>query len=152
MSTAIWITLLVVTAVASFFIGSLITKRQYEHDELEKEVEKAQGDLEQFKQDVADHVAHTNKLVNKMQDSYAQLVKHMEETNKLLVAEKNVEVVPFFSQEANEILSETRNNDKTRSELLARNAELQAAPADFVTGESGIFRGNSSENKQTESA
>jgi hypothetical protein len=76
----------------------------------------------------------------------------MEETNKLLVAKNDAEVVPFFSQEATEILPETRNNDKTRTELLARNAELQAAPADFVTGETGIFRGDSSENKQTERA
>lgn len=150
MSTAIWITLLIAMSVASFFIGSLITKRQYEHDELEKEVEKAQNDLEQFKQDVSDHVAHTNKLVGKMRDSYEQLVTHMEETNKLLTAEKPVDVVPFFSQEATEILPETRNNDVTRTEILARNAELEAPPADFVTGESGIFSGSSSENKQTE--
>ena len=152
MSTAIWITLLVATAIASFFTGSLLTKRQYEHDELEKEVEKAQNDLEQFKQDVGDHVAHTNKLMGKIQDSYLQLVKHMEETNKLLVAKNDSEVVPFFSQEATEILPETRNNDVTRTEILARNAELQAPPADFVTGETGIFRGDSSENKQSESA
>ncbi|WP_372767251.1 ZapG family protein [Pseudoalteromonas sp.] len=152
MSTAIWITLVVATAVASFFIGSLITKRQYEHDELEKEVERAQSDLEQFKQDVSLHAAHTNKLMGKMQESYLQLVKHMEETNQLLVAKNDTEVVPFFSQEATEILSETRDNDVTRTKILARNAELQAPPADFVTGETGIFRGDSSENKQTESA
>ena len=152
MSTAIWITLLVATGIASFFIGSLMTKRQYEHDELEKEVEKAQNNLEQFKQDVADHLAHTNKLVDKMQDNYTQLVNHMEETNKLLVAEKPVDVVPYFSQEASEILPETRENDVTRSEILKRNAELEAAPADFVTGETGIFSGDSIENKQTEKA
>ena len=148
MTTAIWITLLVATGIASFFIGSLFTKRQYEHDELEKEVAKAQGDLEQFKQDVADHLAHTNKLVDKMRDNYSQLVNHMEETNKLLVAEKPADVVPFFSQEATEILPETKENDVTRTEILARNAQLQNAPADFVTGETGIFSGDSSENKQ----
>ena len=87
-----------------------------------------------------------------MQDNYTQLVNHMEETNKLLVAEKPVDVVPYFSQEASEILPETRENDVTRSEILKRNAELEAAPADFVTGETGIFSGDSIENKQTEKA
>jgi hypothetical protein len=152
MSTAIWITLLFTTGITSFFIGSLYTKRQYEHSKLEQEVDKAQSELAQFKQDVSDHLAHTNKLVDRMQDNYTQLVNHMEETDKLLLAAQPAEVVPYFSQEATELLTETRNSDITRSELMSRNAELRTPPADFVSGETGIFSGHNAEEEHKEKA
>lgn len=152
MTTAIWISLLVVFSISSFAAGSLFTKRQYEHDELEKEVEKAQDTLEQYKQDVADHLAGTNKLVAKMKENYEQLVKHVDETNQLFVEDRRAEVVPFFSAEATEHLAETANHDKTKQQIVERNAELDAAPADFVSGETGIFKSGSLENEQTKQA
>ncbi len=152
MTTAIWISLLIVFTITGFAAGSLFTKRQYEHDELEKEVEKAQDTLAQYKQDVADHLAGTNKLVSKMKDNYEQLVRHVEETNQLLTSEQKAEVVPFFSAEATEHLAENASHDKTKQEILNRNASLNSAPADFVSGETGIFAGESIISEQTKKA
>jgi uncharacterized membrane-anchored protein YhcB (DUF1043 family) len=151
MTTAVWLTLLFVCCAASFYLGGLFTKRQYEHDELEKEVEHARTELEQYKQDVADHLASTNRLVDKMRDNYEQLVNHVADTRKHLLEEKG-EVLPFFSPEATEVLTKSKHQDKTRSDILARNAELEIAPHDYVTGQTGIFAGESIKNEQTKRA
>lgn len=87
MTTITWLSFLVITAIASFFVGTVFTKRQYENDELEKEVEKAKNELEQYKQDVADHLANTDKLVGKMKDNYEQLATHVQQTNQLLLVD-----------------------------------------------------------------
>ena len=149
MTTVIWLTLVLFTAIGCFFLGSIYTKRQYEHDELEKEVEKAQHSLEQYKQDVADHLASTNKLVSKMRDNYEQLVNHVEETNKILLTDNRSESMPFFSKETTEHLKASLNSlekNKTKKEPIS------SQPADYADGESGIFADNRTNKNQTEQA
>ena len=89
MGTITWIGILIIVAISAFFIGAFVTKKQFKQDELEQQVEQANNALEQYRQDVADHLASTGKLVSKMKDNYDQLLNHVEETNKLLLADKN---------------------------------------------------------------
>ena len=88
MGTITWIGILIIVAISAFFIGAFVTKKQFKQDELEQQVEQANNALEQYRQDVADHLASTGKLVSKMKDNYDQLLNHVEETNKLLLADK----------------------------------------------------------------
>ncbi len=89
MGTVIWVGLIVIVAVIAFFIGAFVTKKQFKQDELKEQAEQAQSELEQYRQDVADHLASTSKLVNKMKDNYNQLLSHVEETNQLLLEDRN---------------------------------------------------------------
>lgn len=136
MGTFTWIGLVIIVAIAAFFIGAFVTKKQFKHDELEEQVEQAKNTLEQYRQDVADHLANTGKLVTKMKDNYDQLLSHVEETNQLLLEDRNkAPAEPFFSKEMTEQLQASlkeRRSDRS-------NADAQ--PADYVSGESGLFAG-----------
>lgn len=152
MTTFAWLGLLVIVAIAAFFIGSTVTKKQLKHDDLEQQAQKAKHDLEQYRQDVADHLASTKKLMSKMQDSYSQLLEHVEETDKVLLTVKpQVPDEPFFSKETTEQLQASLNSRPERRK--AESTEQPAAqPSDYVEGESGIFKGERLEVEQTKAA
>ena len=137
MGTITWVGILIIVAIAAFFIGAFVTKKQFKQDELEHQVEQANNALEQYRQDVADHLASTGKLVSKMKDNYDQLLNHVEETNNLLLTDKKQHPnEPFFSKETTEQLQHSlqdRQSDRS-------NAEAQ--PADYVVGETGLFAGS----------
>ena len=71
-----------------------------------------------------------------MKDNYDQLLSHVEETNQLLLEDRNkAPAEPFFSKEMTEQLQASlkeRRSDRS-------NADAQ--PADYVSGESGLFAG-----------
>jgi uncharacterized membrane-anchored protein YhcB (DUF1043 family) len=134
MGTVTWIGLIVIIAVAAFFIGAFVTKKQFKQDKLEEQAEQAQNALEQYRQDVADHLANTGKLVNKMKENYDQLLSHVEETNQLLLEDRNpTPSEPFFSKETTEQLQ------ASLKERQSDRSSAQAQPTDYVSGESGLF-------------
>ncbi|MBB1355471.1 ZapG family protein, partial [Pseudoalteromonas sp. SR45-5] len=59
MGTVMWVGLIVIVAVVAFFIGAFVTKKQFKQDELKEQAEQAENALEQYRQDVADHLANT---------------------------------------------------------------------------------------------
>ncbi|MBE0376631.1 YhcB family protein [Pseudoalteromonas prydzensis] len=136
MGTVTWIGIIVIVAVAAFFLGAFVTKKQFKQDELEQQAEQAKNALEQYRQDVADHLASTSKLVSKMKDNYDQLLNHVDETNKLLLTDKKQHPAePFFSKETTEQLQ--RSLKERQSDRSSANAQ----PADYVSGTSGLFAG-----------
>jgi uncharacterized membrane-anchored protein YhcB (DUF1043 family) len=141
MTSLAWIGLIIIVAVAAFFLGSTWTKKQFKHGELEQQAQQAKHELEQYRQEVADHLASTKKLMSKMQDSYGQLLSHFEETNQVLLTEKPSHPSdPFFSKETTEQLHASLKSrpERRRSD---RNSEGVAQPTDYVDGESGLFSG-----------
>jgi uncharacterized membrane-anchored protein YhcB (DUF1043 family) len=148
MTTIVWLGLLIITGVIGFFIGSQVTRKQLKQTELEEQAMQAKNDLEQFRQDVSDHLSSTKKLMNQMQESYTQLLSHVEHTDQLLLTEKPTHPSePFFSKETTEQLHASL---KSRPERRRgdRRANDSAQPVDYVEGKSGIFTGERSENKQ----
>ncbi|CAH9063380.1 hypothetical protein PSECIP111951_03262 [Pseudoalteromonas holothuriae] len=152
MTSFAWMGLIIVIAIAAFFLGSVWTKKQFKHDDLEQQTQQAKHELEQYRQEVADHLANTKKLMGKMQDSYSQLIQHVEETNQVLLTEKpNHPSDPFFSKETTEQLHaslksrpERRRNDRANTGV--------AQPSDYVDGESGLFSGERLEVEQSKAS
>ncbi|BDF96405.1 MULTISPECIES: YhcB family protein [Pseudoalteromonas] len=142
MGTVTWIGIIIIVAVAAFFLGAFVTKKQFKQDELEQQAEQAKNALEQYRQDVADHLASTSKLVSKMKDNYDQLLNHVDETNKLLLTDKKQHPAePFFSKETTEQLQ------RSLKERQSDRSSAHAQPSDYVAGTSGLFAG---ENKVSE--
>ncbi|WP_024599266.1 YhcB family protein [Pseudoalteromonas sp. TAE56] len=142
MGTVMWVGLVVIVAVVAFFIGAFVTKKQFKQDELKEQAEQAENALEQYRQDVADHLANTGKLVNKLKENYDQLLSHVEETNQVLLEDRNkAPAEPFFSKETTEQLQ------ASLKERRADRSSAAAQPADYVSGESGLFAG---QNKVSE--
>ncbi len=148
--TVFWLGLVVIVAVAGFFVGSLVTRKQFKQEELEQEAQNAKNALEQYRQDVADHLANTGKLVSKMKDNYDQLLAHVEETNQLLLTQKEqTPSQPFFSKETTEQLQASL---KQRPERRVTRDNPDSQPADYASGESGLFSGHSTKDQQTQGA
>ncbi|MGO3299179.1 MAG: YhcB family protein [Pseudoalteromonas sp.] len=142
MGTVTWVGIIIIVAVVAFFLGAFVTKKQFKQDELEQQAEQAKNALAQYRQDVADHLASTGKLVNKMKDNYDQLLSHVDDTNRLLVQDKKQHPTePFFSKETTEQLQ------SSLQERQSDRSSAQAQPTDYVSGESGLFAG---ENKVSE--
>ncbi|KID57880.1 hypothetical protein JF50_03780 [Pseudoalteromonas luteoviolacea] len=147
MTTIAWLGLLIIVAISAFFLGSLFTKKQFKHEELEQQAQQAEQNLEQYRQDVADHLANTKKLVGKMQDNYSQLLQHVEDTNQLLLEEKRSQPnQPFFSKETTEQLQASLRSrpEKRRNSESVHNAP----PADYAEGESGLFSDDRAKSEQ----
>ncbi|MBQ4832794.1 YhcB family protein [Pseudoalteromonas sp. MMG010] len=144
MGTITWVGLIIIVAVVAFLLGAYITKKQFKQDELEQQAKQAEHALDQYRQDVADHLASTGKLVSKMKDNYDQLLSHVEETNQLLLTDKkDAPAEPYFSKETTEQLQ------ASLKERQSDRSSAQAQPADYVSGESGLFVGT---KKESESA
>ena len=152
MTTFAWLGLIAVVAIAAFFLGSMFTKKQLKHEDLEQQVESAKHELEQYHQEVADHLASTKKLMAKMQDSYSQLLVHVEETDKaLLTVKPAMPNEPFFSKETTEQLQASLQSRPERRRE-AKNGTLSSQPSDYAEGETGIFSGESSEVEQSKAS
>ena len=142
MGTVMWVGLVVIASVVSFFTGAFVAKKQFKQHELKEQAEEAKNALEQYRQDVADHLATTGKLVNKMKENYDQLLSHVEATNQLLLEDRNQQPAePFFSKETTEQLQ------ASLKERQSDRSSAKAQPADYVSGESGLFAG---QNKVSE--
>ncbi|AXQ96666.1 YhcB family protein [Pseudoalteromonas piscicida] len=147
MTTVTWLGLLIIVAIAAFFLGGFVTKKQFKHDELEVQAQQAKHDLEQYRQDVSDHLASTKKLVNKMQDSYQQLLTHVEETNQLLTQDRPSHPAdPFFSKETTEQLQASLQARPERRRK--QDPSFEVPPSDYAEGETGLFSGQKKESEQ----
>lgn len=152
MTTIVWLGLLVIAGVIGFFVGAQVTKKQLKQTELEQKAIQAKNELEQYRQDVSDHLASTKKLMSKMQDSYSQLLSHVEQTDQVLLTEKpSHPSEPFFSKETTEQLHASLKSRPERRRSTDRPQD-SAQPVDYVEGETGIFTGESSENKQSKAS
>ncbi|MEO2267853.1 YhcB family protein [Pseudoalteromonas pernae] len=146
MSTITWLGVVIIIAACSFFLGGWFTKKRFKQEELEEQAHKAQSELEQYRQDVADHLDNTNKLINKLKDNYEQLANHVAQSNSLLTLKKEVDMSqPFFSKETTEQLHASLNQ---RPERHATHTLHDSQPADYAAGESGLFSGQKKDNEQ----
>ena len=105
MQTITWIGIVVIVSACSFFLGGWFNKKRNKQEDLEHQVEQAQTELAQYRQDVADHLDNTNKLMSKIKENYEQLLAHSQRSEKLLTARESADLTqPFFSKETTEQL------------------------------------------------
>ncbi len=148
MATISWVGLIIIALCAGFFAGRFITKQQLQNNDYEKQAEQAKAALAQYRQDVIDHIATTEKLALRINESQTQLVDHLVESKQLLTETKDVIEQPFFSMETTEQLAKARTQPRTRRD----DTQLDAQPNDFAQGESGLFAGKSAKNNQATEA
>ncbi|TMP86144.1 DUF1043 domain-containing protein [Pseudoalteromonas ruthenica] len=144
MYTTTWLGIVIIVAACSFFVGSWMTKRRFKQGELEEQAQQAQNDLERYRQDVADHLDNTNKLIAKLKENYEQLVNHVQQSDHLLTAKQDVDLSqPFFSKETTEQLHASLSQ---RPERQPTRSVHDSQPTDYASGESGLFTGEQKSN------
>ncbi len=94
----IWINLVTfggIGLIVGFLIGRLLTKQDKSKNALKSELEKSRYDLEQYRQEMTDHFAHTAKLLSNLSKDYSKLYEHMAETSSELIPNLPEQDNPF---------------------------------------------------------
>ena len=132
--------LFIVGALAGFFIGKTFSKSNQEYKKLAQQANQNEEALTQYKNDVAEHLDNSSKLLEQMHGTCQTAMKQMAESTKLLQQATPVETeaMPFFSKETQEQLAQTVNLRHQKREEKAEEA-ITEAPLDYSGNPSGLF-------------
>jgi uncharacterized membrane-anchored protein YhcB (DUF1043 family) len=140
MDVVIVLALLITGGVVGFFANRFLSSSSKEQRKLAEQANKSEAKLEQYKLDVADHLASSAKLLEQMNSTCQTAMKQMHESTQLLqqATSTDVEGMPFFSAETQQQLAQTANlrhpkRDEEPQELITE------APLDYSDNPSGLF-------------
>jgi len=146
MSVVMGFVLLVVGAIAGFFSAKFFSASAKEQQKLSEQANRSEAALQQYKQDVAEHLESSAKLLEQMNSTCQTAMKQMAQSTELLqqATPESVTAMPFFSKETQEQLAQTvalRHQKKDEN----RNEQMTEAPLDYSGDPSGLF----SDSKQS---
>ena len=140
MNVVIVLALLIVGGIVGFFTSRLVSSSSKEQRSLTEQANKSEAKLEQYKLDVADHLASSAKLLEQMNSTCQTAMKQMHESTQLLQQATNadVESMPFFSAETEQQLAQTANLRHRKRDTEPKTV-LTEAPLDYSDNPSGLF-------------
>lgn len=140
MNVVIALVIFIIGGIGGFFATRLLSSTSQEQRKLAEQVNKSEAALEQYKLDVADHLASSATLLDQMNNTCQTAMKQMQESTQLLQKATTVEVegMPFFSAETQQQLAQTATlrHQKRASETTETITE---APLDYSDNPSGLF-------------
>jgi uncharacterized membrane-anchored protein YhcB (DUF1043 family) len=140
MNVVIVLALLIAGGIIGFFSNRLLSSSSKEQRKLAEQANKSEAKLEQYKLDVADHLASSAKLLEQMNSTCQIAMKQMQESTQLLQQATNVEVegMPFFSAETEQQLAQTANLRHPKR-IDEPEEVITEAPLDYSDNPSGLF-------------
>ena len=140
MSAVMSIVLLLVGGAIGFAAGRFLSSSAKEAKELAEKANESESALAQYKQDVAEHLDNSAKLLAQMNDTCQNAMAQMEASTKLLqqATPSEKSAMPFFSQETQEQLAQTVNLRHEKKEQIEQ-TEMTEAPLDYSGNPSGLF-------------
>ncbi len=127
----IWINLVTfggIGLIEGILIARLLTKQDKSNNALKTELEKSHYDLEQYRQEMTDHFAHTAKLLANLSKDYSKLCEHMAETSSELVPNLPEQDNPFSPAFTSSIKIPKLNLDLNQSSK----EKLDPQPKDYA--------------------
>lgn len=119
--------------VVGIVIGALVmrfgNRKLRQQQVLQNELDKSKTDLEEYRQELAGHFAHSAELLDNMARDYRQLYQHMARSSSNLLPDLPIQENPFRYRLA-EAEAEA-DNDQALVEM----------PRDYSEGASGLLRG-----------
>nr|WP_304184979.1 Z-ring associated protein ZapG [Hafnia alvei] len=112
---------IVIGAVAMRFGNRKLRQQQV----LQNELEKSKNELEQYRQELVSHFAHSAELLDNMASDYRQLYQHMAKSSNNLLPDMPLQDNPFRYR-----LTEADNDQ----------APVEFPPRDYSDGASGLLR------------
>lgn len=133
------IVLLLVGAVIGFFASKFLSASEKENKRLSAQVNESENALNQYQQDVAEHLENSAKLLEQMNNTCQTAMKQMEQSTALLqrATPTDKDVMPFFSQETQEQLAKTVKLRHKKAEKVEEN--VTEPPLDYSGNPSGLF-------------
>jgi uncharacterized membrane-anchored protein YhcB (DUF1043 family) len=131
--------LLLIGAVIGFFASKFLSASEKENKRLAAQVSQNESALNQYQQDVAEHLESSAKLLEQMNSTCQTAMKQMEESTALLqrATPANTDAMPFFSQETQEQLAQTVKLRHKKANKVKE--EVTEAPLDYSGNPSGLF-------------
>jgi len=140
MNVVIVLALLITGGIIGFFTSRLFSSSSKAQQQLAEQANKSEAKLEQYKLDVAEHLANSATLLEQMNSTCQVAMKQMHESTQLLQQATNVDVegMPFFSAETEQQLAQTA---KLRRPKRVNDLEekVTEAPLDYSDNPSGLF-------------
>ncbi|PWI31985.1 DUF1043 domain-containing protein [Vibrio albus] len=125
---------LLVGAIFGIIIARIKTPQYKKHKQMQKELDAAKFALEQQRQELADHFAHTSDMLDSLGKSYQRLYQHMETTASDMLPDLPEQDKPFtHALSLPEDHSDAQKNDTDQP------------PKDYAKGATGLFKGESKE-------
>ena len=140
MNVVIGLIIFIVGAIAGFIAGRLLSASTQEHKKLEEQASQSENALAQYKQDVAEHLESSAKLLDQMNTSCQTAMAQMAQSTKLLqqATPDESEVMPFFSKETQEQLAKTVSLRHQKRSSEPEQAATEP-PLDYSGNPSGLF-------------
>ncbi|AIS53939.1 MULTISPECIES: Z-ring associated protein ZapG [Vibrio] len=124
---------LLVGAVLGIIISRITTPGYKKQKTIQKDLETAKFELEQQKQDLADHFAQTAEMLDSLGKEYTKLYQHMTKTS--------AELLPNIPEQDNPFNKKVAEQSQTEEPAEAEqpSAVLSEAPKDYASGATGML-------------
>ncbi|ELB3421556.1 DUF1043 family protein [Escherichia coli] len=113
---------IIIGAVAMRFGNRKLRQQQA----LQYELEKNKAELDEYREELVSHFAHSAELLDTMAHDYRQLYQHMAKSSSSLLPELSAEANPF----RNRLAESEASNDQAPVQM----------PRDYSEGASGLLR------------
>ena len=124
---------LLVGTLLGVIVSRLTTPGYKKQKSTQKELETAKFELEQQKQDLADHFAQTADMLDSLGKEYTKLYQHMTKTSSELLPNIPVQDNPFNKKVAEQSKPELVVNEET-------DKSPNEAPKDYASGATGLLK------------
>lgn len=120
---------LLVGAIIGIIIARIKTPQYKKHKQMQKTLDSAKFELEQQRQELADHFAQTAELLDVLGKDYTKLYQHMAKTAEDLLPAQPEQDNPF---------TKLHPAEEEPHEALSRNLDVE--PKDYVEGATGLLK------------
>lgn len=140
MNIVVGIVIFAVGAVVGFIANKFLSASSQENKALAEKANQSEASLEQYKQDVAEHLDNSTQLLEQMNATCQKAMKQMEQSTLLLQQATPVEAdaMPFFSKETQEQLAQTVSLRHNKEEKKPKET-ITEPPLDYSGEASGLF-------------
>ncbi|WP_456296701.1 DUF1043 family protein [Vibrio sp. AK197] len=128
---------LVIGTFLGVVISRLTTPDYKKQKSTQKELDTAKFQLEQQRQELADHFAQTAEMLDNLGKDYTKLYQHMVKTSGELLPELPEQDNPFAKKIAEYTVPSADNAEEKASYL---DEVLDEAPKDYANGSTGLFK------------
>lgn len=133
---------LIVGAAAGYYARA-VSEQGENQKALADKIEQSETELANYKQEVAEHLDRSAKLLNQMNETCQVAMQQMEQSTKLLQQATPVEGLerPFFATETAQQLAETAElrHANRRQKAEQEKVAFSQPPLDYSANPSGLF-------------
>jgi hypothetical protein len=120
-------------------ISRLISIKQFSQSKLQLELDESRKQLSQYRQDVSEHLETTNQLMTQLQDNYARIAKHVQQSKMQLVEQpvSQRDEINFFSEDTSRQIKQSLHQ---LDERRRQHSVPDQQPRDYSGEASGLIK------------